>query len=75
MNCKECQKSIHQYLDDELEPQRLAEIEAHLAKCHNCSREVENWRRCLDALQQTFRDQTVPSRLRQKIQTDVKTLG
>jgi anti-sigma factor (TIGR02949 family) len=75
MNCADCQKSLNLYLDGELEPQHLAEIETHLADCPDCRREVENWQRCRDALQQTFPDQTVPSRLWRKIQTAVKTLG
>lgn len=43
MNCAECQQSIHLYLDDELEPQQRAEIEAHLADCPDCRPEAENW--------------------------------
>jgi anti-sigma factor RsiW len=73
MNCAECQKSINLYLDDELEPRQAAEIEAHLAKCPDCRCEADNWQRCRDALQQTFPDQVVPSRLWRKIQTAVKT--
>lgn len=72
MNCTECQKSMHLYLDDELEPQQRIEIEVHLAGCGTCRCEAENWRGCFDTLRQTFPDQTVPSALWRKIQIDLK---
>ena len=54
MNCTSCQKVIHLYLGDELEPQRQTAIEAHLTDCHDCRCAAENWQRWLDALWQAF---------------------
>jgi anti-sigma factor RsiW len=71
MNCADCQQSIHRYLNDDLEDERLAAIEAHLADCPACRCEVENWQQCLAALEQTFPEQTVPARLWQKIPIEV----
>lgn len=36
MNCKRCQKRIHEYLDDVLPPKLRSSVEEHLARCDDC---------------------------------------
>ena len=45
MDCGEIQKLLMGYLDEELEPPLVEEIEAHLADCAECRREERSFRR------------------------------
>ncbi len=68
MTCTDCQKSMHLYLDDKLEPPQLADMEAHLADCSACRCEVEDWQQYLAVLQQSYPEPTAPLRVWQKIE-------
>ncbi len=71
MNCTEFLDFVNSYLDDELEEQSRAEVEAHLADCPDCCCEVADWRTCIDWLRQTFPEQAPPAELWEKIQATV----
>jgi len=50
MNCEDCQNKFSEFLDDKLhESQRLA-LEQHISGCADCRRELQMWRRALEAL-------------------------
>jgi anti-sigma factor RsiW len=37
LSCKEIWRAISDYIDDDVSPKMLANIEAHLAQCRHCS--------------------------------------
>ena len=41
MRCKDCEKSIHLYLDHKLDEQKRKEIEKHLSECPRCKEKFE----------------------------------
>ncbi len=45
MNCKQCQKRLHDYLDETLEADARAEVGEHLAACEACRRELDALRK------------------------------
>lgn len=46
-NCQELLDHISDYVDGELETTLCAELEAHLARCHNCRVMVDTVRRTI----------------------------
>jgi len=72
MNCTDFLDLFSSYLDDQLEEQQRAEVEAHLANCSECSREATDWQTCLDGLRKTFPEQAPPAELWEKIQAAVE---
>jgi Putative zinc-finger len=38
MTCEELLSALSRYIDHELEEELVAEAQAHLAQCHNCTR-------------------------------------
>jgi anti-sigma factor RsiW len=73
MNCTEFLDLFNSYLDDNLEEQSRAEVEAHLADCPDCNCEAVDWQTCLDWLRKTFPEQAPPVELWRKIQAAVET--
>jgi anti-sigma factor RsiW len=55
------------YLDGELGFERALEVEAHLASCHGCSAEVENWKSVRTAIQRSDLYHRAPASLEEKI--------
>ncbi len=49
-DCMHVVRSLYDYLDEELTPEGLAEMRAHLASCRGCDAQVERARRFLDRL-------------------------
>ena len=68
MNCTEFLDLFNSYLDDKLEVQLRAEVEAHLADCPDCNCEAADWQTCLGWLGKTFPERTPPVELWEKIQ-------
>ena len=73
MNCNEFPDLFNPYLDDQLEEQLRAEVEAHLADCPDCNYEAADWQTCLDWLRKTFPEQAPPVALWEKIQARMET--
>ena len=48
--CRECKKMLSAYLDRELSPLRVHELEAHLGVCRQCRAELVSLRGTLDTL-------------------------
>lgn len=71
MQCESAQGLIEAHLDDELDANRKAEIEAHLADCDACVR----WHRQLFELRDAIRSlphYTASARLRQRVETNLR---
>jgi anti-sigma factor RsiW len=71
MNCSEFLDFVNSYLDDELEEQARAEVEAHLADCPDCNNEAADWQTYLQWLRHTFPEQTPPAELWEKIHAGI----
>ncbi len=41
MNCRDVQRCVHAFIDDELDPRQLLEVEGHLEECEPCHAAVE----------------------------------
>ena len=48
--CRECGRMLSAYLDQELSPPRVNELEAHLAVCQQCRAELASLRATVDTL-------------------------
>lgn len=49
-DCARVVRSLYDYLDEELTPDALAEVKAHLGACKGCDEQVQLARRFLDRL-------------------------
>ena len=67
MNCKENRKYLDAYVDGELEPGRMLEVEAHLETCDTCQSLVLVKRRMIAELSE-LRSVKAPDHLRRRIE-------
>ena len=65
--CAETLKHLDDYLDRELSPQEIAEVEAHLAECDDCQDEFSVEQELLDCVKEKLRHLRVPADLMQRI--------
>ena len=67
MTCKEALDKLVEYLDSELTPAILAELETHLAKCAGCRAYLATYRRTRELASKAHRidvPETLKTRLR-----------
>jgi anti-sigma factor RsiW len=50
MTCTELVAAISDYIDGTLSPERLAQVEAHLAKCDHCDCVTDSTRQTIELL-------------------------
>lgn len=67
MTCAETLDRLDDYVDRELAPQELADIEAHLDACARCAGEFEVERDVLEAIRAKLRQLRVPDGLLKRI--------
>ncbi len=67
MNCELTSKSLHGYLDGELDAVRAAEFERHLESCPQCLAELEAQESLRTSLQQARLRERAPRGLRKKV--------
>ena len=67
MNCKENRKYLDAYVDGELEPSRMLEVESHLERCDTCQSLVLVKRRMIAELS-SMRDVKAPEHLRRRVE-------
>ncbi|MFI5208687.1 MAG: anti-sigma factor family protein [Gemmatimonadales bacterium] len=65
--CAETLKHLDDYLDRELSPKEIAEVEAHLAECSDCHDEFSVERELLDCVREKLRHLRVPADLMKRI--------
>ena len=51
MNCKQAQKQIHLYLDEQLSPSAADKLSGHISICEGCRQELTFWRNLTSAIQ------------------------
>ena len=66
-NCAETLKHLDDYLDRELSPGEIAEVEAHLAECDDCNDEFSVEKELLDCVRDKLRHLRVPADLMKRI--------
>lgn len=66
-NCAETLKHLDDYLDRELSPNEIAEVESHLAECADCHDEFSVEQELLDCVREKLRHLRVPADLMQRI--------
>jgi mycothiol system anti-sigma-R factor len=67
MDCKDTPELISPYLDGELEPERTAELTAHLQDCADCTRALEEMSQLSQAVARTAPRYKAPETLRARI--------
>lgn len=71
MICKDVQRCVHAYIDAELEPQQLLELDAHLSNCVECQQLVEFERWFKGELQDTIGRFSAPEGLSTQIRASL----
>lgn len=64
MSCRDVQRCVHAFIDAELDPKQIVEIESHVAQCEECRRLVEFERWFKSELGQSIGKLAAPSGLR-----------
>jgi len=72
MSCPLDRDDIDSYLDRELDPERLSEVEAHLAVCPACSARVAGEVRVRERMAALGADEVAPADLRQRVTAQVR---
>ena len=52
MNCKVAKEQIHEYIDGQLTPAAVSELEEHLSICENCREEMGFLKGIINAIQE-----------------------
>ncbi len=75
LNCEEVMKQLWDYLDEELTPDRMKQIEAHVHMCERCSPQVAFERSFLRALAEARTRINDERSLRERVIQQLRTLG
>ncbi len=67
LDCESVMRQLWDYLDNELRPERMAALRAHLEMCKRCYPQYEFERAFLDAVAASAREHSNPDRLRTKL--------
>jgi mycothiol system anti-sigma-R factor len=67
MDCTECYKRLYAYLDRELSPAEIVEVQAHLVDCGGCEDEFVMQERFLARVRDCCREDVAPKELRSRI--------
>jgi anti-sigma factor RsiW len=67
LSCKELVELVTDYLEGELDRDRLEALDAHLAVCEHCGRYVRQMRMTIGALRQLAGDDELPSDARERL--------
>ena len=74
-DCEAVVRALWEYLDGEVEPDRLAEFDRHLASCDHCRAHSEFERRLVDAISGIRRRVSNPARVRSRVLAALRTAG
>ena len=75
LDCEEVMKQLWDFLDEELTPDRMRQIEAHVHVCKRCSPHVEFERSFLRALSEARARMSDEHSLRERVVAQLRTLG
>ena len=72
MKCEDIQKGLKAFLDDDIDVKKKQEMRAHLEKCPNCSKELEQLRKLSETLH-TWKEIEPPAHSYEKLQSRVES--
>ena len=72
MNCRETQRLIHGYVDDELDLMKSLEIEQHLQECPECARAHASFRAIRTAIRDAVLYAPTPPELARRVRSAVR---
>jgi anti-sigma factor RsiW len=75
MECEAVSAEVHPYLDDQLEPERVDRIQAHLRGCTACAQLYERQRATNSGIRQHAHYYTAPKHLPRSIRSNLRTLA
>ncbi|MBV6522194.1 MAG: Anti-sigma factor RshA [Gemmatimonadaceae bacterium] len=75
IDCHSALRQLWDYLDHELTPERVAEMEQHLSACRHCLPHRDFAQRFLDALHRTRDDREAPPTLRDRVVSQLAEAG
>lgn len=74
-DCREAIRQVWDWLDGELTPERIREIELHLSRCSPCQGKADIERRFLEALAATRDRFPAPCTLRARVEHALRAIG
>lgn len=74
-DCEAVVRALWEYLDGEVDPGRLGELEHHLASCDYCRAHSEFERRLVDEIAGIRRQTSSPPRVRSRVMAALRTAG
>ena len=75
LTCEQAFARLDDYLDRELSPQEITEVEQHLAVCAVCTREFTLEHEVLDLIRTKLRRIRLPEGLRERISAALAAAG
>lgn len=75
LDCREAVRQLWDYLDNELDDQRMAEVRRHLEECGRCLPHAEFGRRFLEALNSHRYKRMVPVEVRDQVMSALVAAG
>ena len=75
IDCETVMRELWAYLDDELTPARVAQIESHISMCQRCYPQVQFERAFLEQIARTRREHSDLEGLRARLLTVLRAEG
>ena len=75
IDCREAVRQLWDYLDDELDDQRMVEVRHHLASCKSCLPHAEFGRRFIKALSRAREHHVMPVALKAEVMAALSEAG
>jgi anti-sigma factor (TIGR02949 family) len=67
VNCQDVVRKLWDFLDEELDEERMAAVRAHIARCNSCYPHVDFERAFLDALAECRQTGGCPEEVRRRV--------
>ena len=75
IDCRTAVQQLWDYLDDELDDQRMVEVRHHLLSCKSCLPHAEFGRRFIQALSRARERHVMPSEVRSQVMSALAEAG
>ena len=75
IDCRTAVRQLWDYLDDELDDQRMVEVQQHLLTCRSCLPHAEFGRRFMQALSRARERHLMPQAVRSQVLTSLSEAG
>lgn len=75
IDCRSAVRQLWDYLDEELDDQRMAEVQHHLDTCRECLPHAEFGRRFFEALSRARERHAMPPAVRSQVMAALSTAG